>query len=158
MNSTKIRHSEPSFWRYANKKIKKTDFFRQKILPVQILAVILHPRLGNNTNNDTIATVAQLVERDLAKVEVAGPSPVCRSKEFSEIFDCDSSSVGRARPCQGRGRGSESRLSLNNNCDNSSVGRARPCQGRGRGSESRLSLNMMNCPGGGIGRHATLRG
>ena len=26
-----------------------------------------------------IAEVAQLVERDLAKVEVAGPSPVCRS-------------------------------------------------------------------------------
>ncbi len=26
-----------------------------------------------------IAAIAQLVERDLAKVEVAGPSPVCRS-------------------------------------------------------------------------------
>ena len=25
---------------------------------------------------------------------------------------CESSSAGRARPCQGRGRGSESRLSL----------------------------------------------
>ena len=25
------------------------------------------------------AAIAQLVERDLAKVEVAGPSPVCRS-------------------------------------------------------------------------------
>ena len=29
-----------------------------------------------------VAAIAQLVERDLAKVEVAGPSPVCRS--FSE--------------------------------------------------------------------------
>ena len=27
----------------------------------------------------TEAAIAQLVERDLAKVEVAGPSPVCRS-------------------------------------------------------------------------------
>ena len=26
-----------------------------------------------------VAAIAQLVERDLAKVEVAGPSPVCRS-------------------------------------------------------------------------------
>ena len=26
--------------------------------------------------------------------------------------ECESSSVGRARPCQGRGRGFESRLSL----------------------------------------------
>ena len=28
---------------------------------------------------DLFAAIAQLVERDLAKVEVAGPSPVCRS-------------------------------------------------------------------------------
>ena len=32
-------------------------------------------------------------------------------------------------------------LSLHFNCENSSVGRARPCQGRGRGSESRFSLS-----------------
>ena len=32
-----------------------------------------------------IATVAQLVERDLAKVEVAGPSPVCRSTKIATI-------------------------------------------------------------------------
>ena len=31
---------------------------------------------------------------------------------------------------------------------NSSVGRARPCQGRGRGSESRLPLNILNKPSG----------
>ena len=29
------------------------------------------------------------------------------------VAHCESSSVGRARPCQGRGRGFESRLSLN---------------------------------------------
>ena len=73
------------------------------------------------------------------------------------------------------------------NCENSSVGRARPCQGRGRGFESRFSLEdflkyakiaqlvehdlakvgvagsspvfrSQKCPGGGIGRRATLRG
>ena len=37
----------------------------------------------NIANN---ATVAQLVERDLAKVEVAGPSPVCRSKIFETFL------------------------------------------------------------------------
>ena len=31
-----------------------------------------------------IAEIAQLVERNLAKVEVAGPSPVFRSKETSD--------------------------------------------------------------------------
>ena len=34
------------------------------------------PRLRENANN---AAIAQLVERNLAKVEVAGPNPVCRS-------------------------------------------------------------------------------
>ena len=35
-----------------------------------------------------IATIAQLVERDLAKVEVAGPSPVCRSTvQVVELVD-----------------------------------------------------------------------
>ena len=65
-----------------------------------------------------------------------------------------SGSVGGARPCQGRGRGFESRLALfkkhirciwqtdaNNSIGASgSVGGARPCQGRGRGFESRLAL------------------
>ena len=51
-------------------------------------------------------------------------------------------------------------------CENSSVGRAQPCQGWGRGFESRFSLkdimqvvcNYAYCPDGGIGRRATLRG
>ena len=30
------------------------------------------------------------------------------------------------------------------NCENSSVGRARPCQGRGRGFESRFSLKTIS--------------
>ena len=40
----------------------------------------------------------------------------------------------------------------------SSVGRARPCQGRGREFESRLPLlKNQGCPGGGIGRHEGLK-
>ena len=34
-------------------------------------------------------------------------------------------------------------VSLHRICENSSVGRARPCQGRGRGFESRFSLNFL---------------
>ncbi len=70
------------------------------------------------------------------------------------------------------------RLPLENR-ENSSVGRAQPCQGWGRGFESRFSLKyslvffdrkslilVANaskmlphlCPDGGIGRRATLRG
>ena len=42
-------------------------------------------------------------------------------------------------------------------CENSSAGRAQPCQGWGRGFESRFSLNNKPRPGGGIGRHAGLK-
>ena len=77
------------------------------------------------------AKIAQLVEHDLAKVGVAGSSPVFRSKHHFNgslvhlVIEnllphttaihfplCENSSVGRARPCQGRGRGFESRFSL----------------------------------------------
>ena len=34
----------------------------------------------------SLAVVAQLVERDLAKVEVAGSCPVCRSKDSSRGY------------------------------------------------------------------------
>ena len=36
---------------------------------------------------------------------------------------------------------SQNKKSSLNRCENSSVGRARPCQGRGRGFESRFSLS-----------------
>ncbi len=52
------------------------------------------------------AEIAQLVEHDLAKVGVASSSLVFRSKLSGN------SSVGRARPCQGRGREFESRFPL----------------------------------------------
>ena len=40
-------------------------------------------------------------------------------------------------------------------CGNSSVGRAQPCQGWGRGSESRFPLTERR--NGGIGRHEGLK-
>ena len=40
--------------------------------------------------------------------------------------------------------------------ENSSVGRAQPCQGWGRGFESRFSLFFL-CPGGGTGRRVGLK-
>ena len=59
------------------------------------------------------ARVAQLVEHDLAKVGAAGSSPVSRSlQDTIQFYICASGSVGGARPCQGRGRGFESRLAL----------------------------------------------
>ena len=48
------------------------------------------------------AAIAQLVERDLAKVEVAGPSPVCRSYILNKqrvgglpLFLCPGGGIGR---------------------------------------------------------------
>ena len=64
-----------------------------------------------------IAGIAQLVEHDLAKVGVASPSLVSRSVK-QNVLRCilsGNSSVGRARPCQGRGRESESRFPLSKN-------------------------------------------
>ena len=57
---------------------------------------------------------------------------------------CGNSSVGRARPCQGRGREFESRLPL----------RMRETSSRCNSAESRLPLSS---PGGGIGRRARFR-
>ena len=66
------------------------------------------------------AKIAQLVEHNLAKVGVAGSSPVFRSSTLKyfqatlkfNFHQCENSSVGRAQPCQGWGRGFESRFSL----------------------------------------------
>ena len=84
----------------------------------------------------------------------------------NSLMKCDSGVVGNARPCQGRDRGFEPRLSLLcnyitfksmsrqqfNECDSGVVGNARPCQGRDRGFEPRLSLlcnekgHLVRCP------------
>ena len=64
------------------------------------------------------AEVAQLVERHLAKVDVASSSLVFRSNDKKRgsppeyIIICGSGSVGRAPPCQGGCREFESRLPL----------------------------------------------
>ncbi len=79
-------------------------------------------------------------------------------KSKKRTLKCENSSVGRAQPCQGWGRGFESRFSLkflkrtlkyhrfsralSITRENSSVGRAQPCQGWGRGFESRFSLRF----------------
>jgi hypothetical protein len=80
--------------------------------------------------------------------------------EFCTGAQGGNSSVGRARPCQGRGREFESRFPLQDSNvafsgsmknrstmrrGNSSVGRARPCQGRGREFESRFPLQKFKC-------------
>ncbi len=53
-----------------------------------------------------------MVEHDLAKVGVASSSLVSRSNHLQKTSCCGNSSVGRARPCQGRGREFESRFPL----------------------------------------------
>ncbi len=73
---------------------------------------------------------------------------------------CGHGSAGRASPCQGEGRGFESRCPLHDftsrepagsrfflleepslRCGHGSAGRASPCQGEGRGFESRCPLH-----------------
>ena len=57
---------------FLKKKCPKVCRFRKK----QYLCTRIQ---GNASHTENNAAIAQLVERDLAKVEVAGPSPVCRS-------------------------------------------------------------------------------
>ena len=57
--------------------------FSKKGLYNSILVLHLHPQYATSIavlTNIVNAKIAQLVERDLAKVEVAGSSPVFRSK------------------------------------------------------------------------------
>ena len=60
--------------------------------------------LGRRPAAGTDAEIAQLVERNLAKVEVAGPSPVFRSKAEGRIFK-DSPFCFACRACRGDGLG-----------------------------------------------------
>ncbi len=52
------------------------------------MVLTLHSQTGNKPREQAkkLAKVAQLVEHDLAKVGVAGPSPVFRSKEFFYVL------------------------------------------------------------------------
>jgi hypothetical protein len=58
------------------------------------------------------ADVAQLVERNLAKVEVAGSNPVVRSEEVSRLELCGGVAERRGNGLQSRLHGFESRLHL----------------------------------------------
>ena len=51
---------------------------------MQIGTTFAFPKNGRNTVLRAHAKVAQLVERDLAKVEVAGSNPVFRSRDKDE--------------------------------------------------------------------------
>ena len=76
------------------------QIFYKKGLYNSILVLHLHPQYGRSivvlTKND-YAKIAQLVERDLAKVEVAGSNPVFRSlpNEINLISKCSDGEIGR---------------------------------------------------------------
>ena len=67
---------------------KKIKSFLKKLLTFLNGCSIVHIVPSNGTQQN--ATVAQLVEYDLAKVGVAGSSPVCRSSTrfFGTVFFC----------------------------------------------------------------------
>jgi hypothetical protein len=54
-----------------------------------------------------------MVSRQAHNLEIAGSSPASATKKLT-LSSSGSSSVGRARPCQGRGRGFKSHLPLKN--------------------------------------------
>ena len=63
------------------------------------------------------ADLAHLVERDLAKVEVAGSNPVIRSIRFDAIIKYGSVvQLVRTLACHARGRGFESHPNRQNRC------------------------------------------
>ncbi len=84
------------------------------------------------------AKIAQLVEHNLAKVGVAGSSPVFRSKRTFKILVCRVFALAKIAQLV------EHNLAKVGVAGSSPVFR----------SKHRLDI----CPGGGIGRHATLRG
>ncbi len=90
----------------------------KKALAIGMTALIIRLPYSSASNQmlygrfKVVAGIAQLVEHDLAKVGVASSSLVSRSKSLLMMFRCGNSSVGRARPCQGRGREFESRFPL----------------------------------------------
>ncbi len=90
--------------------------------------------------------MAQLVEHNLAKVGVAGSSPVVRSIAFPDRLGGPFSAKwpsGKAEACKAftpsSNLGVASNLELI--CGHGSAGRASPCQGEGRGFESRCPLH-----------------
>ncbi len=68
------------FCRYNRKKQKNLK--KLKIVIDKIISMVYHITVLERKHNIRNARVAQLVERDLAKVEAAGSSPVSRSYYF----------------------------------------------------------------------------
>ena len=60
--------------------VNEVHFFIAVIVGIEITLTILQP----NTKN---AKIAQLVERHLAKVEVAGSNPVFRSRSTARVVE-----------------------------------------------------------------------
>ncbi len=87
------------------------------------------------------AGIAQLVEHDLAKVGVASSSLVSRSKLFKCCI-CRRASDSSYE--EGLRNEFTTAARFTPLCGNSSVGRARPCQGRGREFESRFPLQILS--------------
>ena len=101
--------------------------------------------------------MAQLVEHNLAKVGVAGSSPVVRSIAFSDRLGGPFSAKwpsGKAEACKAFTPGSNPGFASRQHpgapapvlfyiCGHGSVGRAQPCQGWGRGFEPRCPLQTQ---------------
>ena len=90
--------------------------------------------------------MAQLVEHNLAKVGVAGSSPVVRSIAFPDRLGGPFSAKwpsGKAEACKAFTPSSNLGVASNLEpiCGHGSAGRASPCQGEGRGFESRCPLH-----------------
>ena len=86
----------------------------KKMLTDVIFPDIINIVLMRSIRNGKVryAAVAHLVERHLAKVEVASSSLVSRSTFSSQNRICGCSSSGRAPPCQGGGSEFEPRQPL----------------------------------------------
>ena len=101
--------------------------------------------------------MAQLVEHNLAKVGVAGSSPVVRSIAFPDRLGGPFSAKwpsGKAEACKAFTPGSNPGFASKQHpgapapvlfyiCGHGSVGRAQPCQGWGRGFEPRCPLQTQ---------------
>ena len=101
--------------------------------------------------------MAQLVEHNLAKVGVAGSSPVVRSIAFPDRLGGPFSAKwpsGKAEACKAFTPGSNPGFASRQHpgapapvlfyiCGHGSVGRAQPCQGWGRGFEPRCPLQTQ---------------
>ena len=120
-------------------------------------------RLDKRQNCDIIISLlskcgsSSVVEHNLAKVGVAGSSPVVRSIAFPDRLDGPFSAKwpsGKAEACKAFTPGSNPGFASRQHpgapvpvlfyiCGHGSVGRAQPCQGWGRGFEPRCPLQTQ---------------